>query len=517
MFQWLFGRSKRSAEAEARRMAGCRQVVLDYAGALGFIARESISRDELEQLIVGGIAPNDLALEIQRRIDEKPGVMLGNMQPPNERIGIKLPDSLRDRHMYIIGRSGSGKTNLIRQMALQDIHSGNGIGMLAPEQELLTDEILPYIPEERLDDVVYFDPSNTTAPIPLNPLYLDEDADIDLCVDDNLTIFQRLMGESQARMDEILRQSLYALMERPNSTLLDVEKLLSRSDDSLRNEIIKNTKDEQTRYFFESTYPAFPRDAHLPITTRINRLVRPRVVRNLLCQPGKSFDFREAIDAGKILLFSLPDGILGEQTAQLLGQLIVSRLQLATFSRMDVEKTDRRPFYLYLDEFQTYIGVAETSYSKLLSRGRKYAFGLILAHQNTTQITKEILDNILGNVTSMICFSVAYSDAMRLGQQFIIKVGREMKPLPQEELVSQKVGEAIGKIGQTVFALHTPLAPQQPNRKRAEYIIQRSAQNYGLHSSSRNTREAKVKKSEPKLSTEKGGDDTPDIEPDEVF
>ena len=189
---------------------------------------------------------------------------------------------------------------------MQDIVAGNGIGMLAPEQELLTEEILPYIPEERIDDVVYFDPSNTAAPIPLNPLHLDEDADIDLCVDDNLTIFQRLMGESQARMDEILRQSFYALLERPGSTLLDVERLLSRSDDTLRNEIIQNSRDEQTRYFFEKSYPAFARDAHLPITTRINRLVRPRVVRNLLCQPGKSFNFREAMDAGKILLFSLP-------------------------------------------------------------------------------------------------------------------------------------------------------------------------------------------------------------------
>ena len=516
MFQWLFGRSKRSADAEARRMAGCREVVLQYAEALGFIARECISRDELEKLIDDGIDPDDLAKEIQRRIDVKPGVLLGNMQQPNDRIAVKLPDSLRDRHMYIIGRSGSGKTNLIRIMAMQDILAGNGIGMLAPEQELLTEEILPYIPEERIDDVVYFDPSNATAPIPLNPLYLDEDADIDLCVDDNLTIFQRLMGESQARMDEILRQSLYALLERPNSTLLDIERLLSRSDDTLRHEIIHTTRDEQTRYFFESTYPAFPRDAHLPITTRINRLVRPRVVRNMLCQPGKSFDFRAAMDEGKILLFSLPDGILGEQTAQLLGQLIVSRLQLATFSRMDVEKVDRRPFYLYLDEFQTYIGVAETSYSKLLSRGRKYAFGLILAHQNTSQITKEILDNILGNVTTMIAFSVAYGDATRLGQQFIVKAGREMRPLSQEELVSQKVGESIGKIGQTVFKLHTPLAPQQPNRKRAEYIIKRSAQNYGLHSYSRAMWTAKIKRLEwPKLLLGEG--ESVSIEPDEVY
>src|SRR5919202_3688508 len=314
-------KAQKSEEAENRRLAGCRQVVLEYAEALGFIARECISRDELEKLIDEGIEPDDLAREIQRRIDAKPGIILGEYHFGNGSVPIKLPFSLRDRHTYIIGRSGSGKTNLIRIMAMQDLLSGSGIGIIAPEQELLTEEILPYIPEERIEDVVYVNPADTKAPIPLNPLYLDADADIDLCVDDNLTIFKRLMGETGARMDEILRQTLYALLERPGSTLLDVDRLLSRSDDTFRKEIIRLSRDEQTRFFFESTYPSFPKDAHLPITTRINRLVRSRTVRNLLCQPGRSFNFREAMDEGKILLFNLSDGILGEQTAQLLGQL----------------------------------------------------------------------------------------------------------------------------------------------------------------------------------------------------
>jgi hypothetical protein len=330
-----------------------------------------------------------------------------------------------------------------------------------------------------------------------------------------MTVFKRLMGESQPRMDEILRQSLYALHERPNSTLLDVERLLSRTDDKLRTDIIHRTKDEQTRYFFESTYPAFPKDAHLPIVTRINRLIRPAKVRNLLCQPGKSFNFREAMDEGKILLFNLSDGILGEQTAQLLGQLIVSKIQLATLSRMDTVKSERRPFYFYLDEFQTYVGVAETSYGKLLSRGRKYAFGLILANQQTSQLTKPILDTILGNVTTMITFTVAYADAMRLGQQYIMNRGGRSTPLPAEEFVNQKVGEAIGKIAQTVFPLRVPLMPQQPNHRKAEYIINRSAQNYGLHSYSRPMWETNVKRTEPKGLPEKGSKQRPD--PGSVF
>ena len=521
MLQWLFGKSKESVPAkrklspqeESRRMAGCKQVVLEYADALGFIARESITRDELEKLINEGIDPDDLSREIRRRIDEKPGIILGDYHYANGQTQIKIPHSLRDRHTYIIGKSGSGKTNLIRLMAMQDIDIGHGIGMLAPEQELITEEILPYIPEERIDDVVYFNPANMQSPIPLNPLYLDDDADIDLCVDDNLTIFKRLMGETQVRMDEILRQSLYALLAHPGSTLLDVEKLLSPTDDSFRKEIINASQDEQTRYFFEKTYPYFPKDAHLPITTRINRLVRPRAVRNLLCQPGKSFNFREAMDEGKILLFNLSDGILGEQTSQLLGQMIVSKIQLATMSRMDTPAANRRPFYLYLDEFQTFTGVAETSYEKMLSRARKYRLSLILAHQQTGQLPKTLLDEIFGNVTTFITFSVAYADAMRLSQQYIVTMGAEKKPLPTEEFVSQRVGNAIGKIDQTVFKLSMPLAPQQPNHKRANYIIERSAKNYGLHAYSRKLWEATVQHQEPKQLT--GGSERPD--PEQVF
>jgi hypothetical protein len=470
-----------SEDAEARRMAGCREVVLQYAEALGFIAREAITRNELEKLIDSGIQPDNLAGEIQKRIDAKPGVMLGHLQPPNDRVSVKLPDSLRDRHMYIIGRSGYGKTNLIRLMALQDIQDGHGIGMLAPEQELLTEEILPFIPQDRVDDVVYFNPANSQNPIPLNPLYLDADSDIDLCVDDNLTVFKRLLGETQPRMEELLRQSLYALIERPNSTLLDIERLLSRTDEVLRQEIIRQTSDEQTRYFFEHTYPSFPKDAHLPITTRINRLIRPRAVRNLLCQPGKSFNFREAMDEGKILLFNLADGILGEQTSQILGQLVISKLQLATMSRMDTPRALRTPFYLYLDEFQTFVGVAENSYATMLSRSRKYKCSMILSHQQTGQLSKNLLDDIFGNVTTFISFSVAYSDAQRLSQQYIVTMDGHKRPLPTEELVNQKIGEAIGKIGETVFPLRVPLVPQQPNPRIVDFIINRSAWNYGIH------------------------------------
>jgi hypothetical protein len=293
---------------ETRRIAGRREVVLHFINNLGFIARECMSREELEEKIDGGITREELYQEIHSRIQKVPGIILGTYGHNN--VEIKQPFSVRDRHTYIIGKSGSGKTNLLRNMILQDLELGNGVGILAPELELLTDEILPYIPEDRIDDVVFVNPVDTDCPIPFNPLHVDTDEDIDLKVDDAVTIFKRLMGETGARMDEILRQSFYALMERPGSTLVDIERLLSRQDATLRNEIIQRSRDEQTIRFFRDTYPSFPKDAHLPITTRISRLVRPKTVRSLLCQPGRSFNFREAMDEGKILLFNLSDGLL---------------------------------------------------------------------------------------------------------------------------------------------------------------------------------------------------------------
>jgi hypothetical protein len=280
-------------------------------------------------------------------------------------------------------------------------------------------------------------------------------------------------------MDEILRQTFYALLERPGSTLLDIERLLIRGDASFRQEIINTTTDEQTAYFFEKTYPSYPKDSHLPITTRIGRLIRPRIVRTLLCQPGKSFNFREAMDEGKILLFNLSDGVLGEQTSQLLGQLIVSKIQMAVMSRVDTPAAARRPFYLYLDEFQTFTGVAETSYEKILSRARKYSLGLCLAHQQTGQLSNSLMQEILGNVSTIIAFNVSSADATKLSKEFVVEMGAEVEQVPSEELLRLKVGEALGKIGKTVIPFKTWLADQSPDPIRAKEVIERSRMNYG--------------------------------------
>jgi len=179
--------AKPSVTQESERMAGCRDVVVQFARVYGHIARECMSREELEAKIDNGIAPQELADELYKRIAAMPGVVLG-VNTMNPDIEIKLPATQRARHCYIIGKSGYGKTNLIRVMLMSDLVEDNGIGIIAPEQELLTEEIMPYIPDERIDDVVYFNPADTVSPIPFNPLYLADGEDIDLKVDDNGSI-----------------------------------------------------------------------------------------------------------------------------------------------------------------------------------------------------------------------------------------------------------------------------------------------------------------------------------------
>jgi len=485
----LFGGKKRAQQeqlqriqriADEERIAECEGVVEIFAKHFGYIARECISREELSHLIAGGITALDLAENIKHRIGRKEALQLG-LQPFNgTSYPVKLTQFWRDRHMYVIGRSGSGKTNLLRIMILQDIRNGNGVGVLAPEQEMITEELLPYIPPNRFDDVVYVNPADIERPIALNPLHLEADEDIDLKADEMLTIFTRIVGDATARMSEILYHTFYALMERKGSTLLDVEVLLDRRDDRLRREVIAKSRNPRTVRFFKDIYPDMPKDAFLPITTRIGRLVSPKLVRNLLCQPGKCLNFREAMDEGKILLFNVSDGILGERTAELLGQLIVSKIEMAVFSRADTPKALRRPFYLYLDEFQTFAGVVDKSYGRVLSRSRKYKFSICLANQQTGQLSTEILNEIFGNVSTLVSFNVSRADADKLAKEFQVEDEEgQLTDLSPSELLSLRTGEAYVKVGTQSFFMNTRLFDVEPDYDRAEVIIEQSRLNYG--------------------------------------
>lgn len=268
---------REAAAAEARRVRDCGEVVLFYANNLGYIARKAIGRDELDRLIEDGISPGPLSGLLARRCAKVEGPILGHQVFGDSRVTVCLPEGLRTRHVYMVDRSGSGKTTLIRNLVLHDLAAGHGLAVIAPEAELLEQELLPLIPEERWGDVIYVNPADTAAPVPLNPLHLDEGEDLDLKVQETLSIMHRLFDEDGAqgsapRMETILRQSLYALMQVPGATLLDVEPLLDRRDDAFRRRLFQQLPDEETRRFWQSVYPAYPKDAHLAI---LNRLGRP--------------------------------------------------------------------------------------------------------------------------------------------------------------------------------------------------------------------------------------------------
>lgn len=505
-------------EVERTRLAECEEVVRYFANFYGYLARAVVSRDELAEKIDAGATAEELQSFISTRMMSVDGTELGSH---GSGLPVILPDEYRDKHLYVVGKSGYGKTNFLRFLILQDLSRGNGVGVLAPEMEMLTEEVLPFIPDDRVKDVIYFNPKDLEFPVVLNPLYLEPGEDIDLHVDETFTVLQRVVGDGGPRMDEILRHSLYALTERPGSTLMDFEPLLDRHDDALRKEIVQNTDDEQTKRFFEHTYPQLPKDAHFPIINRISRIIRGKYVRNCLCPPMRTtlhpeevsqrlLNIRRAMDEGKILLFNLSDGILGTVASQLIGQLIVAKYQTATMSRADTSKGKRRPHFLYLDEFQNFCGLAQQSYEKILSRARKYKLGLILAHQQTRQVPLELYREILGNVSTIVSFQVAQADAGRLGPEFINQYDFDIESLPKEELLKLGVGEAYCRIGKNTFPMWVPKVDVEPDFDRAREVVEYSRQTYGIPRSPKAPDERKRLKSP---------DDDPlaDLDPDEVF
>lgn len=477
-------RSKRQEAAdEERRLRDCGEVVLFYANQLGHVARQTTSRRELNQLIEGGISPSRLSDLLAGRCAQVDGPILGRQACAGTAISVCLPEELRTKHLYMVGRSGSGKTTLIRNLVLHDLSAGHGLAIIAPEAELLEQELLPLIPQKRWNDVVYVNPADSSCPVPLNPLHLEDGEDLDLKVQETLSILHRLFDEeggagTAPRMETILQQALYTLTQLPGSTLLDLEPLLDRQDASLRRYVLQHLPDEDARRFWQSVYPAYPKDAHLAILNRLGRLLKPKVVRSLLCAPG-SLSIRRCMDEGKVLLFNLSDGILGEQNAQLLGQLVVAKIQLAAMSRAASPKEERRPFYLYIDEFQSFCSTAGSSYEKILSRARKYGLGLILAHQQTGQIGKSVMREILGNVSTVVAFNVGATDARRLSRELIGEVDGQPVPTDPQLLLSLRVGQAVCKIGRSVLAITTLPLPGHGSTEVRDEIVRRSRASYG--------------------------------------
>lgn len=424
------------------------------------------------------IEPEALAERIGDRVEEKVdgGVSLGERPGPEEEIdispGLQQPKELRTRHTYLVGKTGYGKSNLIRHLAFQDMEEGRGVGILTPEADLIRDKILPFIPEDRVEDVIYFNPGDQERPIPFNPFHLEEGEDKNLRADMVYSILEEAMPKlTGATMQALLRHSVHSLVEREGSTLMDLLDLWG-PDPTLREEIVATTEDQATRDFWENDYPQFRKDSYLYLKNRLAGFTRPPI--STLMGEGESLSFRKAMDRGKILLFQLSPGLLGKKNSGLLGQLIVASLSQATLSRDEIPEAQRRPFYLYIDEFQNFIQRAASSYETLLNRARKYKIGLYLAHQETEDLPSEVFAQVKG-ASTMAVFNVHGKDARRLSRELFVEEPERLQKLDK--------GEMVVKLGSSSFLVRTSLVDNQvtPRReKRRKEVVKTSRKNYGV-------------------------------------
>lgn len=324
----------------------------------------------------------------------------------------------RSRHVYIIGQTGSGKSGLLTLFALSDIYHNQGYCIIDPHGDLAMDN-LKFIPESRIKDVVYFNPADTQYPMAFNPLEVYDPERKPNISSEVIGVLKRMFGESWGpRLEHILRYTLLALLDRPQTTMLDISRMLTDKD--FRKETLEYCKDVTVLQFWKQEFGSWGdkqvTESVAPILNKVGAFTANPIIRNIIGQPKSSFDVRKIMDEGKILVVNLSKGLIGEDNAAILGAFLVTKVQLAAMSRSDIPNVeDRRPFYLYVDEFQNF---ATDSFAVILSEARKYGLNLTVANQYTSQMTESVRDAVFGNVGTTISFRVSADDAPILSKQF---------------------------------------------------------------------------------------------------
>jgi len=339
-----------------------------------------------------------------------------NFRNIKKKFGIKLDD--RRRHFYIVGKTGMGKTVMLKNMAIQDIQAGAGIGFIDPHGEA-AEELLDFVPDTRVKDVLYFNPSDVSFPIAFNVMERVAAEHRHIVVSGLMSVFKKLWPDVwSARMEYILNYAILALLESPDSTLLGINRLLS--DPDFRTSVVDKVKDPVVRAFWLQEYARYTQryevEATAAIQNKVGQFISNPVIRNIVGQVRSSIDMREVMDHKKILIANLSKGRIGEDTSHLLGGLLVTKLQLAAMSRVDIPEEQRHDFFLYIDEFQNF---ATDSFTNILSEARKYRLSLTLGHQYIAQLDEEeVRPAVFGNVGTIITFRVGAEDAEFLEKEF---------------------------------------------------------------------------------------------------
>lgn len=341
---------------------------------------------------------------------------LTNFRGINHQFGILRGD--RSRHLYIIGQTGAGKSGTLELLALSDIYHDQGYAIIDPHGDFAIDN-MKFIPERRVKDVVYFNPADTNFPIGFNPLEVTNPGQRLMTASEVIGVLKRMFGDSWGpRLEHILRFTLLALLERPETTMLDITRMLT--DKEFRKETLFYVTDTVVMQFWKSEFGSwsekYATEAIAPVLNKVGAFTANSIIRNIIGQPKSTFDIRQIMDEGKILIVNLSKGLIGEDNAGILGAFLVTKIQLAAMSRSDIPRIeDRRPFYLYVDEFQNF---ATDSFATILSEARKYGLNLTVANQYISQMDESVRDAVFGNVGSMISFRASADDAPILAKQF---------------------------------------------------------------------------------------------------
>jgi type IV secretory pathway TraG/TraD family ATPase VirD4 len=335
----------------------------------------------------------------------------GSLQP----FGIKRAD--RRGHMYIIGKTGTGKSTLLETLMMDDVRKGQGFAVLDPHGDLVK-KVRKLIPDELADRVIDFDVSDPTTPYGFNPLGHVPEGKRSLAASGLVQVFKHLWADSWGpRLEYILRNSLLSLLDFPGAKFTDIQRLLS--DRKFRANVLKFIRNDQIKEFWVNEYELYPDRFRIesisPIQNKVGAFLSNSILRRIVTNPDRPLNLRRAMDEGKIILVNLAKGSIGEDTANLLGSLLISRFDLAALSRADTLENDRRDYVLYMDEFHNF---TTQSLVFMLSELRKYRLSLVLAHQYLSQLEPRIRDAILGNAGTIILFRIGAVDAEELAPEF---------------------------------------------------------------------------------------------------
>jgi len=390
------------------------------------------------------------------------------------KFGIKVDD--RRRHMYIVGKTGMGKTALLENLAIQDIQEGRGVCFVDPHGEA-AERLLDFVPSHRVNDVVYFNPADLDFPFAFNVMEEVDPTYHHLVAGGLMGVFKKIWPDVWSpRMEYILNNCILAILEYPGSTLLGINRMLA--DPEFREKVVGKITDPVVKAFWVQEYARysqrFETKATAAIQNKVGQFISAPLIRNIIGQVKSTINMREIMDESKILILNLSKGKIGEDASRLLGALLITKIQLAAMQRVNIPEEEREDFYLYVDEFQNF---ATESFVNILSEARKYRLCLILGHQYIAQMEEKVRDAVFGNIGTLVSFRVGAEDAEFLEKEFIPEVvAEDLVNLAKYNIYLKLMIDGIAGRPFSAKTLPPFETPEKSNKKK---IIKVSRERYG--------------------------------------